>query len=600
MNKIPGIAHLRLWLRTHLRTRDAPPFSGRSTPAFEPASGSTFLPRRQWLGQLPVPAIAASLGAGLASAKRLEAQSARAAAAGNDSGARVYNIRDYGAKGDGTTLDTPAIQAAVDACHRDGGGTVLVPTGDFHIGTLELKSNVTLHIAASGKLLGSADGKQYHAVDAIPLTGDSTLNDGNWALIFAVNAKNVTVEGPGTIDGQGQQFHPATRGATPPSGLGGNRRPYTLLFHRCQNLTVRNIDLFRSAYHCVRVIQSGYVHMDGLHIHNRVNGNNDGFHFISCEYVTVINCTVQSQDDACALFGSCKFVTITNCSFSTRWSVFRFGGGTAENIAVSNCVLYQVYGCPIKFHGSPGSRFQNMSFSNLILQDVTGPIHISIGPSRRSPSENQSASPAVVRNISFSNIHGTVTTNPAQLPDVPFPSGYRPGEGHSCITLNCVGDAVLEEISFDNIHLTFGGGGTAEEAARRDLPQIAGEYFMLGPMPAYGLYARNARGITLQNVRFQVSQSDLRPAIIFDHVQDAAINGLSVQGNHEAESVLRFIDSKQTLVTAARVLTPAAVFLQLEGQANEGITIDGGDLSKAASALAFKNGATKRAVQVRT
>jgi polygalacturonase len=121
--------------------------------------------------------------------------------------------------------------------------------------------------------------------------------------------------------------------------------------------------------------------MDGLYIHKRVNGNNDGFHFISCQHVMVSNCTVQSQDDACALFGSCKFVTVTNCSFSTRWSVFRFGGGTAENMAVSNCVLYQVYGCPIKFHGSPGSRFENMSFSNLILQDVTGPIHISVGPS---------------------------------------------------------------------------------------------------------------------------------------------------------------------------------------------------------------------------
>jgi hypothetical protein len=205
----------------------------------------------------------------------------------------------------------------------------------------------------------------------------------------------------------------------------------------------------------------------------------------------------------------------------------------------------------------------------------------------------------VVRNISFSNIHGTVTTNPGQLADVPFPSSYRPGEGHSCITLNCVGEATLEEISFDNIHLTFGGGGTAEEAAHRELPQIAGEYFMLGPMPAYGLYVRNARGITLQNIRFQVSQPDLRPAIIFDHVQDAAINGLSVQGNHDSESVLRFINTKQAFMTAVRVLTPATVFLQLEGRANEGIRIDGGDLSRAVSAVAFKNGASQNAVAVR-
>jgi hypothetical protein len=556
------------------------------------------LRRRQLLGRLPVPA-AASVGVGLLTGMRQAP--ATVSVGGHDLGTRVYNVRDHGAKGDSTTLDTGAIQSAIDACHADGGGTVIVPAGEFHTGTLELKSNVTFRVAAGAKLLGSADGKQYHAVDAIPLTGDSTLDDGNWALIFAVGAKNVVVEGPGVVDGQGIQFHSPTRGATPPSGLGGLRRPYTLLFHRCENLTVRNIDLVRSAYHCVRVIQSSRVHMDGLYIHNRVNGNNDGFHFISCQYVRIDNCTVLSQDDACALFGSCRYVTVTNCSFSTRWSVFRFGGGVAEDITVSNCVLHQVYGCPIKFHGNPGSRFENMLFSNIVLDDVTGPIHISIGPSQRhTDSSGPGSSPAVVRNISFSNIHGTVTTDPPPLPDYPFKSDYRPGEGHSCITLNSIGDAVIENISFDNVHLTFGGGGTAEEAARRDLPQISGEYFMLGAMPAYGLYARNARGLTLQNVRFQVSKPDLRPALVFDHVEDAAINGLNVQGNHDGESVLRFIDSKYTLLTATRLLTPAAVFLQLEGSSNEGISIDGGDLTKADTPVAFKNGATEKAVKLRS
>jgi len=123
---------------------------------------------------------------------------------------------------------------------------VLVPAGTFLIGSLELKSNVTLHIAAGGKLLGSAQGKDYHAVDAIPLKGDSTLEDGNWALIYAVNANNVTREGPGTIDGQGAQFHSPVRGTPPPSGLGGLRRPYHLLFYRCDSLRVREIDLVES------------------------------------------------------------------------------------------------------------------------------------------------------------------------------------------------------------------------------------------------------------------------------------------------------------------------------------------------------------------
>jgi hypothetical protein len=575
------------------------------------------LTRRQWLSHMPLPVIAAAAFGSLG-ARNLRAEVTRPDEAKNDLGARVYNIRSFGAKGDSRSLDTDAVQAAIDACTKDGGGTVLVPAGTFVIGTVELKSNVTLHIAASGRLLGSADGKQYHAVDAIPLSGDTTLNDGNWALLFAVDAKNVTVEGPGTIDGQGFQFHSLVRGTPPPSGLGGNRRPYHLLAFRCENLTVRNIDLLDCAYHSLRIIQSRRVHMEGIYIHNRVNSNNDGFHFISCQYVTVTNCTVLSQDDACALFGSCKFVTITNSVFSTRWSVFRFGGGFAENITISNCVLYQVYGCPIKFQGNAGSRYENISFSNLVLEDVTGPIHVGVGPraaratvpgapptastDEYDPSTGAprgTTTPAVLRNISFSNIHGTVTTNPPQLAESKVASNSNPGERHSCITFNCVG-ATMENISLDNIHLTFGGGGTAEDGARRDLPQIAGEYFMLGPMPAYGLYARNVHGLTLQNIRFQLATPDLRPALIFDHVQDAAINGLSVEGNPSAESVLRMIDSKDVLFTAARLLTKASTFLQVEGAANECIVLDGGEFSKAQTPLALKDKATSSAVRIRS
>jgi len=193
-----------------------------------------------------------------------------------------------------------------------------------------------------------------------------------------------------------------------------------------------------------------------------------------------------------------------------------------------------------------------------------------------------------------------VTTDPPQLPEAEVKSGYRPGEKHNCITFNCVGDATMENISLDDVHLTLGGGGTAEDAARRDLPEIAGEYFMLGPMPAYGLYARRVHGLTLQNVRFQVSSPDLRPALIFDHVEDAAINGISVEGNTQAESVLRFIDTKQVLMTAARVLNRSSTFLQLEGPENSGIIVDGGDLSKAASPFTVKNGATESVVKLRS
>ncbi len=574
--------------------------------------------RRRWLGLLST----ASLGSGLLAAADAGAEPASATLPNKnqDLGARIYNIRDFSAKGDGVTLDTGAVQAAIDACHRDHGGTVLVPAGVFVIGTIEMRSNVTLRIAAGGKLLGSADGRQYHAADAIPLSGDSTLNDGNVGLIFAVGAQNVTIEGPGTIDGQGAQFRSPARGVPPPAGISGSHRPYHLLFHQCENLTVRDLFLTASAFHSIRIIQSHYVKLDGIHIHNRVNHNNDGFHFISSQYVHVSNCDVECQDDACALFGSCKFVTVSNSSFSTRWSVFRFGGGEAENITVSNCIIYEAYGCPIKMRCGPHSRFENIMFSNLIMKNVTGPISIGLGPQgpRRRPAAtpgvaseapasappaatNESdapSTPGVVRNISFNNIRATVV-KPVQLADVDFTSNYNPGEVFSCMVLNGMGDAYLENISFSDVHVTFPGGGTVEQGAVRDVPKVAGEYYAIGVPPAYALYARNVRGLTLHNVRFEMADADLRPAVVFDHVTDAAVNGMSVQGHPQAESLMRFIDTCDVLLTAARVLTPAAVFLRVEGAESHGIKIDGGDLSKAKKALTFKDNASAKSVNLR-
>lgn len=496
-------------------------------------------------------------------------------------GVRTYDILDFGAKPDGKTLCTKALQAAIDACTREQGGTVLVPAGVFAIGTVEIKSNVTLRIAAGGKLLGTADGTQYHAADAIPLTGDSTLGDGNVGLIFGVNAENVTIEGPGTIDGQGLQFRSPERGVPPPSGRGGAARPYHLLFYRCNNLRVRDMFLLASAFHSVRVIQSKYVWMDGLHIYNRVNGNNDGFHFISCEYTHVTNCDIQTQDDACALFGSCKFVTITNSTFSTRWSVFRFGGGHPENVTVSNCVIYQTYGCPIKMQFGLESRVQNLVFSNLVLQDVTGPISINLSNrARRNTPAGDAAQRGYVRNIAFRGIRASVVSEGRQFEDIPFKQNYRPGETRQCIVLNGIGDAFMNDIVFDDVRVTYGGGGTAEEAAVEP-PEVAGEYFEIGTPPAYGLFARNVRGLQLNNVRFDVEKPDLRPAVVLDHVSDAAISGITAQGNAAAKSVLRVVEGTDVLISSPRLLESAAVFLRVEGGGNS-VKLEGGDVSRAA------------------
>jgi len=560
-------------------------------------NGDSSLSRRKLLGHLATVSLATTA---------LLASPAKALAGNHcldqpqqdkNSGTRVYNIRDFGAVGDGKTLDTAALQKAIDTCNTDQGGTVLVPAGIFVIGTIEMKSNVTLYISASGTLLGTADGKQYYADNTIPLHGDSTLGDGNVGLIFAVKAENCKIEGLGTIDGNGAQFRSPSKDVPPPAGISGPHRPYHLLFYQCKNISVSDIFLKNSAFHSLRIVQCEYAKFQGLHIHSRVIHNNDGFHFISCKYVHVSNCDVQTQDDACALFGSCQFVTVSDCSFSTRWSVFRFGGGIAENITISNCIIYETYGCPIKMRCGPGSRFENISFSNIIMKDVTGPISIGLGQ-QRSQAAAASVPRGIVRNISFNHIRATVV-KPVPLPDAEFPSAYRPGEILSCIVLNAFDDNYLENISFNDVHVTYPGGGTAEQGAVRDVPKIAGEYFEIGTPPSYALYARNVRGLTLQNVRLEKVLTDLRPAITFDHVEDAAVNGLTAQGQEEAESLMRFINTKDVLLTAMRVLSKAAIFLQVEGADSSNIKIDGGDLSKSKIPVTFKSGAHQQSVRLR-
>ncbi len=563
---------------------------------------ASIISRRGLLGGLPV--AWAGMTAGIASIPRGTLGSHASPSAG-----QIFDIRSYGARGDGRTLDTKALQSAVDACHQARAGVVYVPAGTFLIGTVQLKSWVTLHLAAGATLLGSSDGRDYYPAREIPLggvPGDATLRDGHVGLLYAVNAENITLEGPGTIDGQGAEFRRGLHGAPPPSGRGGGRRPFQLLLYRCRQVRVRDMFFTRGAYHCLRLVECRFAWFDNLHILNRVNGNNDGFHFISCEYAHVNGCDVLSGDDACALFGSCRNITIANSSFSTRWSVFRFGGGTAENITISNCILHEVYGCPIKMQCNPGARFENISFANLLLQNVTGPIHIGNGPSPRyrrgrppqAPAHAEVTHPGIVRNISFSHCNIRVV-NPRHQPDLlPWHIGYRSGEVHSCVALNAMGNSWLENISFDDVRISYPGGGTAAMAAIRNVPEISGEYFMNGPLPAWAVYARNVRGLELANMRFELRAADLRPALNLIHVDDGVLANCTLAGPARSRAALRVEAARNCLVTAPRLLAPAPVFLEAAGDCRD-MVVNGGDLSRAGQLLDCRDGARQSEFKVR-
>jgi hypothetical protein len=156
----------------------------------------------------------------------------------------------------------------------------------------------------------------------------------------------------------------------------------------------------------------------------------------------------------------------------------------------------------------------------------------------------------------------------------------------------------MSGIALNDVHITYDGGGTAEEALR-EVPQIAGEYFEIGTPPAFGLFARNVRGLSLNGVRFETTKPDLRPAIVLDHVSDASLSSVSTVGNTQAKSLLRFVEAQEVLVAAPRLLAPAGVFLQVEGATSRDIRVENGDLSKAATPVVFAAGAAPSAAKVR-
>src|ERR1051325_4441321 len=204
------------------------------------------LSRRQWLGKLAVPALA-----GASTMIGLEANATPRKKGEAIANTAIYNVRDYGAKGDGTTLDTKAIQQAIDKCFSNNGGTVLIPAGNFLSGTLELKSNVTLHLSAAAKLLGSPKREDYTAGKGVP------SGNGNIVFLYAANANNVSIEGNGTIDGNGLAFYNGKGDNTGPGqhGVGGNfDRPHLGIFYQCNRLSIHSVFCTASAYHCFRIL----------------------------------------------------------------------------------------------------------------------------------------------------------------------------------------------------------------------------------------------------------------------------------------------------------------------------------------------------------
>ena len=515
----------------------------------------------------------------------------------------LFSVRDFGANGDGVTLDTRAIQAAIDECTSQSGGTVYFPPGTYLTGTITLKDNVTLHVGPNAKLLGSTSLADYPRLGRAKEGMPYDLEFLDYCLLNAYGAHHIALTGEGCMDGQGAAFPYGTENYNfEDQALAINQqsfiRPTLLRFTDCQDVTISHLTLQHAASWCCNLEKCKEMRIHGVHLFNRANQNNDGLDLNQCEDVMISDCHLDCGDDAIALQGGGIRIVVTNCVISTRWSAVRLGPaaqGLFRDIAVSNCVIYDTYGAAVKIQEVEGGVMENISFDNLVMNHVTGPISLRLGGYLGLRNERKESLPiGILRNIRFSNIQATVSDNAYPLPhEVPA----FPGEKKSCINITGVPGYWVENIVLSGVHITFPGGGGREDA-RRSVPELRDhypEYHMFGTLPAYGIYVRHAKGLTLENVTLELENPDQRPSLVCDDVEDLELANFRASIDPQTE-LLRLNDTRHAFIHGCRPLTDTRLFASVEGAASQDILLAANDLRRAAQPYAVTQGASQKAV----
>jgi len=417
----------------------------------------------------------------------------------------VFRIVDFGAVGDGKTLNTMSIQKAIDSCARTGGGTVYVPAGVFLTGTLQLRSHVNLHLESGAIIKGSENLEDYH------------LNGKLVGLIFTQNAENVAITGPGTIDGNGDLFMELDKAKKIDSagsawtrqkkhfrevqhGLGDGpvvpkSRPFQMIiFSDCQNVTLRDVLIKDSPFWTVHLADCDRVVVCGLRIRgNMLVPNNDGIDFTSCSNVQMSDCDIRTGDDCIVLTGydhhfdlpgfknlkhPSENITVTNCALQSRSAAIRIGGfdqNPMRNYLFNNITITNSNRGIGIFARDQGS-IENLVFSNILIEtrlhtgDWWGqgdPIHLSAARLLKD------VAPGIIRNVKFQNLLC---------------------KGESGIVVFGTEESVIEDVSFDNLTLRI------TDSALND---VAGGNFDLRPVldPKLQLFSHDIPGFYAQWVK---------------------------------------------------------------------------------------------------
>jgi polygalacturonase len=414
------------------------------------------------------------------------------------------DLQKFGAIGDGKTLNTKAIQQAIDECSKQGGGTVRIPAGQYVSGTLLLKDNVTLQLDNRASLLGSLDINDYQAPDKFRSGNGAEMSD---CFIGAVGAKNIAIKGGGVIDGRGKELLAAR-----PKGSGA--RPFLIRFVRCDGVSLEGVHLRGPAAWTTHFFQCKNVTAEHVTIASRGLPNNDGFDIDSSEGVRIKNCNVDSGDDSICLkttsLTPCRNVEVNGCDLKSHWGGVKFGTESAanfENVTITDCRIHDVQG-GIKLFSVDGAHVKNITLSGLTMENVNTPIFIRLGARLKTfregdaPQSIGSISNVVIKDLKVS------ATSPIGI----LISGI-PGHAVSGVTL-------------ENIQMKLPGGGLAPKTT--SLPEKENAYpeiTMFGKeFPAYGLYARHVTGLTLKNITLELAKPDPRPSRFFDDVKDVQMS----------------------------------------------------------------------------
>lgn len=451
-----------------------------------------------------------------------------------------YDVRDFGAKGDGEMVDTKAIQETIEKAAKDGGGNVYFPAGKYISGTLFLRSNINIYLENGAILEGSKDLNDYPVTESKVRSYTDLYT--NKSLIYAEGIENISITGKGTIDGNGASFMVdfiQNDDKIRKEGDFYKTRPFIIRMINCKNILLRDIKILNSPMWVQHYLFCEDVNIDGVTVNSQVNHNNDGIDIDGCNRVTISNCKIVSADDAIVIKSTLekpsKNITVTNCLLSSNCCAFKLGtesNGGFQNISFSNCVIYDTRLSGIALEMVDGASLNNVSVSNINMDNVGCAIFVRLGNRARPFNENMpkpgmgSLYNVIIQNIQGTNI-GKTGCSITGLPSYP-----------------------VRNITLNNIRLSFKGEGTEDLIKRKieEFPEKYPEFDMFGQLPAYGFYCRHVIGLEMEKIDLSYDLADYRPALYMQDVKDARISNLKASYEEGAKSIIVIDNSRDIFI----------------------------------------------------